>query len=523
MADQSDESATIAADTRQLWTMGYRQELARRMNGFSNLAISLSIICILAGGLTSFHLGFCSVGGAAIGLGWPLVCLFSLIVAAAMAQVASAFPTAGGLYHWAAILGGRGWGWATAWFNLAGLVTVLAAINVGTYQFLAGSFFPDLTTNVPMQLAVVALITFSQALINHLGIRVTTLLTDFSGYWILLVAAVLTGVLLAAADHWEPARLLTFTNYSGLPKDAPVWERTSSLGWLFALGFLLPAYTITGFDASAHVSEETIGAALNVPRGIVRSVLVSGAAGWVMLAAIVLAIPKMDAGAAQGSLVFFETLRALVPAWAVALLCGSIVIAQYLCGLATVTSGSRMMYAFARDGGLPASSWLRRVCPRFQTPDIAIWTVAATAFLFTIHTPVYSTITAVCTIFLYISYVLPSALGLVAYGRSWTQMGPWHLGPWYRPLAAASVVGCLGLIVIGMQPPNDRALWVVGGCVAVLGAVWLLVARHQFTGPAVSVAAMQQRANRRVSDEVTGEMPAVQPGALPNHRTFDEQ
>jgi amino acid transporter len=117
------------------------------MSGFSNYAISLSIICILAGGITSFHLGYCSVGGAAIGLGWPLVALMSLAFAATMGQLASAFPTAGGVYQWAAILGGRSWGWATAWLNLAGLVTVLAAINVGTYQFLAGALLPRLGIN----------------------------------------------------------------------------------------------------------------------------------------------------------------------------------------------------------------------------------------------------------------------------------------------------------------------------------------------------------------------------------------
>src|SRR3954449_404817 len=134
MADTPDPSD----DVQTLHKLGYAQELARVLGGFSNFAISLSIICILAGGLTSFHVGFCSVGGAAIGLGWPLVCLFSLFVAAAMGQVASAFPTAGGLYHWAAILGGRGWGWATAWFNLAGLVTVLTSIDAGAIDFVAG-------------------------------------------------------------------------------------------------------------------------------------------------------------------------------------------------------------------------------------------------------------------------------------------------------------------------------------------------------------------------------------------------
>src|SRR5262245_41501981 len=493
MTRREELPVEVADDIRRLHQLGYAQELARRMNGFSNLAISLSIICILAGGLTSFHLGFCSVGGAAIGLGWPLVCLFSLVVAAAMAHIASAFPTAGGLYHWAAILGGPGWGWTTAWFNLAGLVTVLAAINVGAYQFLAGAFFPHLANHVPTQLCIVAVITGSQAVLNHLGIRVTTLLTDFSGYWILIVATVLTIALLIGASAWEPARLIMFSNYSGLPSTAPVWPTSTSLVWLFALGFLLPAYTITGFDASAHVSEETIGAALNVPRGIVRSVLISGIAGWLMLAAIVLAIPDMNSAAAQGPHVVFWTLRNVLSSWAVGVLSGGIVVAQYLCGLATVTSASRMAYAFARDGGLPVSRWLRRVCPHFRTPDVAIWTASVTSFLFTVYTPVYSTITAVCTIFLYISYVLPSALGLYAYGRTWTQMGPWQLGIWFRPLAAASVFGCVGLIAIGMQPPNEKSAWIVSATVLVLAVLWFTVARQRFRGPPTGVTSWQSQ------------------------------
>src|SRR5262249_18513272 len=208
-------------------------------------------------------------------------------VALTMGQVASAFPTAGGLYHWAAILGGRGWGWATAWLNLAGLVTVLAAINVGTYQFVLRVLGSRLEVDpVPVgaaakltryQLLGVALITFSQALLNHLGIRITTLFTDFSGYLILVVAGLLTVALVCYAPAPDLARLVTFTNYSGYGAnpEIPVWPITDNLVWLFALGFLLPAYTITGFDASAHTSEETVGAARHVPQGIVRSVLVS--------------------------------------------------------------------------------------------------------------------------------------------------------------------------------------------------------------------------------------------------------
>src|SRR6266542_2745678 len=149
------------------------------MSGFSNFAISFAIICIVAGGITAFQTGFNAGGGASIGIGWPVGALFALIVALAMAQIASAFPTAGGLYHWASILGGRGWGWFTAWFNLAGLVTVLAAINVGTFQFASRAFYIDVESHVWVQIIGVGAITVSQAYVNHSGIRLTARLTDF--------------------------------------------------------------------------------------------------------------------------------------------------------------------------------------------------------------------------------------------------------------------------------------------------------------------------------------------------------
>ncbi len=488
---------TESDDVRTLHKMGYAQELSRVLGGFSNFAISMSIICILAGGITSFHVGYCSVGGAAIGIGWPLVCLFSLCVAATMGQIASAFPTAGGLYHWAAILGGRGWGWTTAWFNLAGLVAVLAGINVGTYLFAMSAFAPESTPDLTTQFVVVLLLTVSQAVINHRGIRVTQILTDFSGYWILVIATVLTISLFAAAPSLDFSRLWTFTNYSGLETGDPaklvMWPRTESLLWLFALGFLLPAYTITGFDASAHVSEETSGAARNVPRGIVRSVLVSGIFGWLMLCAVVLAMRDPAAAAEKGDGAFVFTLGDVLPGWFATVLLGCIVIAQYLCGLATVTSASRMMFAFARDGGLPASRSVRYISPRFRTPVVAIWAVSIGSALFTIYADVYSTITAVCVIFLYLSYVLPTAIGLIAHGRWWTEMGPWQLGRWFRPLAVVSILGCGGLLVIGMQPPNEKAALVVSGTMLVLGVLWFAVAKHTFSGPPHGILTAQQK------------------------------
>lgn len=487
MTEDLDSRSVADDDAGRLHALGYAQELARRLSGFSNFAISLSIICILAGGVTSFHLGLCGAGGAAIGLGWPLVSLFSLIVAATMGQLASTFPTAGGLYHWASILGGRGWGWATAWLNLAGLVTVLAAINVGTYRFAFGALGPppgslSFWTDYSLQAAGLIAITASQATINHLGIGVTARLTDFSGYWILLVASLLTVCLLAFASSFEPSRLFELANHTGTPGGG-TWPRTERLWLVFALGFLLPAYTITGFDASAHASEETLGAAQTVPRGIVRSVLVSGVAGWIFLSAVVLAAPSVSEAAAHGEGAFLWILDGALPSALSKSFVAGIVVAQYLCGLATVTSASRMAYAFARDGGMPFSSAVRWVCPRRRSPAVAVWLVAAASVLFTLYTPVYSTITAVCTLFLYLSYVLPIVLGAWAYGRTWTVMGPWNLGRWFRPLAWLSAGGCLALVGIGMQPPNGRSVWVVGGLAVVLALVWMGGERYRFPGP----------------------------------------
>lgn len=515
--------ASVDQDRELLHRLGYAQELKRRMSGFSNYAISLSIICILAGGITSFPVGLGSVGGASVGLGWPLMSLVALAFAATMAQLASAFPTAGGLYHWSSMLGGRGWGWATAWFNLIGLITVIAAINVATVQFTLAAFAPLLGLDdarvgellgvlmgdapvrawllgstgggalLATQLLAVTLISASHALFNHRGIELTTRLTDFSGYLILVVSVLLTAALLWWAPGFDLQRLVTLTNVTGQPEAAPVWPRTESLGWAFALGLLLPAYTITGFDASAHSSEETVGAARAVPQGIIRSVLVSGLMGWIMLVAVVLAIPDMDAAVQQGSNVFFWTLEQTLPVWLRFSLLAAICLAQYLCGLAALTSTSRMVYAFARDGGLPRSDWLRQVSHRFRTPAVAVWVAAAISVAITALVP-YLAITAVAVIFVYVSYLMPTLVALGAHGRTWTEMGPWSVGALYRPLGVLCVLSGVALIVIGVQPPNDIAQLVIPSTVLLLTGYWWVWKRKHFRGPPTGGISAQRQA-----------------------------
>jgi amino acid transporter len=514
-------------DTSQLHSMGYAQELSRRMSGFSNFAISFSIICILAGGITSFQLGFSAAGGIAIGLGWPLSCAFSLIVAASMGQIASAYPTAGGLYHWASILGGRGFGWATAWFNMLGLIFVVSSVDVGLWQILfvpligqnylgmdPGHVIPDLTKSFGEQIGTsaywlqalaIAIIIGSQALFNHIGIRATTILTDFSGYLIFVVAIILTAAMLFYAPHIDLSRLFTFTNNTG-DAGGGVWPQRSSVLMVFLLGLVLPAYTVTGFDASAHTSEETRQASVNVPKGMIRSVFWSFLFGYVMICSFVLAMPSVADGAKQGGNVFFW-LMGIVPMPAVlkALLYIGIVLANYLCALAGMTSLSRMIFAFARDGGFPASKWLRHVSPTHRTPVNAIWTGAVLAFLSTLYTPQFWTLAAGCAVFLYLSYAAPVGAGLLAEGKSWTKKGPFELGAFSKLFAIISVLGALLLYFIGVQPPNDPLLTYTIVLLVIMAVIWFGAARSRFPGPPIGDIIAKRQAEIAAAEKAVGE------------------
>jgi amino acid transporter len=479
-----NSSGETAEDIRVLQSMGYTQELSRSMNPFSNFAISFSIICILSGGINSLSQGISGVGGAAIGIGWLIGCAISFVFALGMAQIGSAFPTAGGLYHWSSILGGRGWGWLTAWLNLIGLVTVLGAINVGTFYFFIGAFGPalGLEPGFAVQASFVIGITVLQSIINHRGIKLTAFLTDISGYLIFATALALTVALLAFAQSWDLTRLITFKNYSG-DAGGGVWPATQNMWLLFGLGLLLPIYTITGFDASAHTAEETHNASHSVPKGIVTSVLWSSLFGFLMLSAFVIAIPDMDKAAASGGNVFFATMEAVLPGPLKNLLNAAILFSQFLCGLATVTSASRMIFAFARDGGLPASGALKRVHGTLRSPVAAIWTAAVISILFTLYTPVYTTIVSVTVIFIFISYGMPVMLGGLAYGKTWTNMGPWDMGPVFKLVALLVLLAISLIFFLGVQPPNDAALDITLVFLVLTAVVWYGFERRRFKGP----------------------------------------
>ena len=271
--DQDESSRQQAgADARELHALGYAQELFRTMGGFSNFAISFSIISILTGAVTLYEHGLVMGGPAEMAFGWPLVSIFTLAVALSMAELASALPTSGTMYHWSSRLGGKAWGWFTAWFNIAGQLSALAAIDYGCALFLTPLL--GLPTTSAWLLAVYAAVLLSHALINHFGIRLVAWLNDFSVTVHVVGVIVIVGALLLFAPK-QPVSFF-FAPITSNPDGWPYW-------WAFTVGLLQAQWTFTGYDASASVSEETLDPGRRVPWGIVMAVAVSSVVGYLLL------------------------------------------------------------------------------------------------------------------------------------------------------------------------------------------------------------------------------------------------
>jgi amino acid transporter len=263
-----------------------------------------------------------------------------------------------------------------------------------------------------------------------------------------------------------------------------------------ALGLLLAQYTFTGYDASAHMTEETRGADRSGPRGIVMSILVSLFAGWVLLIGITFAIQETHYQTYLGALVPpAEVFAIAIGDTGAKLLLLVIIGAQLFCGMSSVTANSRMIYAFSRDGALPGSSIWHQVNKRTRTPTNAIWLAAGGALILGLpylwNSAAYAAVTAIATIGLYIAYVSPTFLRL-RQGSSF-QRGPWHLGQWSYLVGWIAVVWVVFITILFMLPTGSPIGWgnfnytVVAVLVVIgfAGIYWLVSAKNWFTGPKV--------------------------------------
>ncbi|MDP9301527.1 MAG: amino acid permease [Actinomycetota bacterium] len=511
------------SDAERLHELGYAQELKRGMGAFSNFAVSFTIISILSGCLTLFGYGMVEGGPASAAYGWPLVGILVTFVALAMAEICSSFPTAGGLYYWAAKVAprnGPAWAWFTGWFNLLGQLAVTAGIDFGFAAFFCAFL------NIAFDVQVTKLILVGSytgvlaihGLMNTFGIKLVALLNDVSVWWHIAGVLIIFGILFFVPDHHT-----SFSNIFSFSQTAPKGEVPGFINgsgftngffgstlYIFLIGLLLAQYTLTGYDASAHMTEETHDAAISGPKGVYRSVIYSVIFGYILLLGVWYAV-QGQAGYTAALGFQLETANVAAPAQIFLDAVGKggaifmlliVLGAQFFCGMASVTANSRMIYAFSRDGAIPGSRIWHKINKRSRTPTNSIWFAVVGAWLLVApaywlgSAVAYYAVTAIAVIGLYIAYVLPTFLRLRA-GDAFTP-GPWNLGKWSKPVGWIAVVWVTFICIILMMPqysPGGLGISFTNAFnfapVAVLvvigfaGIYWLVSARKWFKGPKV--------------------------------------
>lgn len=454
-------------DEAQLRGFGYTQELLRTLGGFSNFAISFSVISILTGSITLYGYGLATAGPRGIILGWILVSLASIPIALSMAELASAFPTAGALYHWASFLGNKHVGWFTAWFNYLGQFAITAGIDYGLAEFLVALFGGD--PNDMTKFWVYGGVLLSHALINHYGIRLVAICNDVSAWYHVGGTAVLIGALF----FFAPLQSASF-----------LMERSTTLPYpylyTFCLGLLQAQWTISGYDASAHVSEETLRVSRRVPIGIITAVVSSGVLGLFMLIVITLAIGDLSA-AQKATNPFIYIMQSALGAGLGSVMVWLCVIAMWFCGLSSLTSNSRMLFAFARDGGVPFHRFLCQVSPTHRTPAAAIWLSATLAFFLALWGGAYTVVVGISTVLIFISYGIPILLAWKAQkdGRfSQTQKGEFSLGKWSQWCNGLACFWIAFIIYIFIMPPNTSIFYATAVLTFCLGLLYWVVGRQ---------------------------------------------
>jgi amino acid transporter len=562
MTQERSRDDQIAQDVKDLHGLGYAQELYRTMGGFSNFAISFSIISILTGAVILYDYGLAWAGTAAVLLGWPLVTVFVLLIAASMGEIASAYPTAGGLYYWASKMKNNRWGWWTAWLNLIGQFAIVAGINWAAANFLnatiitpilaqAGITYDNTTiilANGSQAILTGALLTMGilmllELVLNIAGINLVAILNQVSVWWhIAIVAAVVVLVFLAGKPDISGLTLFaiqpqdvagSWQNDLGIVKldYGPAISYPIALAFLFSL--LQANWTYTGYDASAHVAEETVGARMSSAWGVFLSVAVSAVVGFIFLLALTTHLPDLktlfpavldDTTIPASSQYYFgggyaviEILKYNLDSIVIVgfglgdLLLAGIAIAMAFCGLSSVAAAGRMLFAFSRDDGIPGSRWLKKVSHRFRTPANSLTAIVVVAWLFSVAAFIVGTgvavviITAISTIFLYAAYGVVIYLGATT--TDWLNFRVWSLGRWSKPIAWLAIFWVIVLMVLFSWPTSGNISFpFMIGIVLLLLVYYFGWARTRFQGPKVQGGEAELTELEREFEQAAGQV-----------------
>ncbi|XP_050132756.1 amino-acid permease BAT1 homolog isoform X4 [Malus sylvestris] len=482
----------ISSDDTRLNQLGYKQELSRHLS-----------------------MGLRYGGPVTMVYGWPVVGFLTLLVGLSMAEICSAFPTSGGLYFWSAKLAGKRWGpfasWLTGWFNIVGQWAVTTSVDFSLAQLInvivllstrGGNGGDGTSINKYGTIGIHAGILFLHALINSLPISYLSLFGQVAAAWNVAGVFLLMILIPCVATERASAKFV-FTHFN-----TDNGEGISNKFHIFVLGLLLSQYTITGYDASAHMTEETKNADTNGPKGIISSIVISIIVGWGYILGITFAVTNIpylldennEAGGYAIAEIFYLAFKSRYGSGVGGIVClGVVAVAIFFCGMSSVTSNSRMVYAFSRDGAMPLSPFWHKV-NKHEVPVNAVWLSAFISFCMALTSlgslVAFNAMVSIATIGLYIAYALPIFFRVTMARKSFVP-GPFNLGRygvlvgWISVLWVATISVLFSLPVaypITIETLNYTPV-AVGGLLIITVLAWILSARHWFKGPITNIEA----------------------------------
>ncbi|KAM7484601.1 hypothetical protein LguiA_000610 [Lonicera macranthoides] len=485
---QVNDTASLDSGHLRLRQLGYKQVLRRDLSVVSNFAMTFSIISVLTGVTTLYNTGLNYGGPVVMVYGWFIVSFFTMFVGFSMAEICSSYPTSGGLYYWSAKLAGPSWApfasWITGWFNIVGqwagttsvdfslaqLIQVIVLLSTGGNN--GGGYVASKYAVIGFHGAILLL----HAILNSLPISVLSFFVQLAAAWNFVGVFALMVLIPTVAKETASAKFV-FTNFN------------------------------SDNDEGIHnKSEETKGADINGPKGIVSSIGISIIVGWGYQLGLTFAVTNIkhllsegnDAGGYAVAEVFYQAFKSRYGTGVGGIIClGVIAVAIFFCGMGSITSNSRMTYAFARDGAMPLSSFWHKVNKQ-EVPINAVWLSASISFCMALtslgSTVAFQAMVSIATIGLYIAYALPIFFRVTLARKSFVP-GPFNLGcfgilvGWIAVLwvATISVLFSLPVAYPITEETFNYTPVALGGLFILVVSFWILSGRYWFKGPITDI------------------------------------
>ncbi|KAE8382073.1 amino acid/polyamine transporter I [Aspergillus bertholletiae] len=492
MAVEKDDTPAEPGDMQLLATLGYKQELRRHYSTTQVFAVAFSIMGLLP-----------SIAST-LTVGWLAASVFIFIVSLAMADLASAMPTAGGLYFWTHYFSGDRWknplSFVVGYSNTIGLLGGICSVDYGFATMLLSvvslAHDGNWTASRPVVYGTYVACVLVHGLIATFFANIMPMIQ--SACVVSNVGLVLATVLALPIGKAARGGPINSSAYVfGHLENLTSWSQ----GWAFMLAWLSPIWTIGAFDSCVHMSEEATHAARAVPLGIIWSAGLCGALGFVSLA-VIAAVININLDGVLGTdlgqpmaQIYYDCLGKSGALGFMVV----VAIVQFFMGLSLVIAASRQSWAFSRDGALPFSSFFRKVSKKIRyQPVRMIWGVVVSAIivglLSIINNAASNALFSLAVAGNDLAWMMPILCRLV-WGQDRFHPGEFYTGRFSKPIAVTAIIYLAFAIILCMFPTtgSDPTPQDMNYTVVINGALWggallyySLYARKVYKGPQVT-------------------------------------